>query len=194
MRPTRASIFDNLSEEQRVLWDCFSAESGGTAKLTARRSRRRPTPELRHPNIETLEWRAWRLDSDDFNTRQVERMAPWIATGLAEAFWRSPAQRGRKMGRRRRSRPGRIMLQGPSGAIELIAHPLCPDGSLNAISGPNAWAWPFDRTPITISGLLDALAHEYQQGRAPTRVEVSPRNWATLNIEMASLRRYDSSW
>lgn len=109
-RPKRRSIFENLTDEQRVLWDAFAqaaAERGETAVLRVRRKRRlhRPVGNSARNNWARtnsaadwnkgrwLEW--WRAGLQGGDILQLDR--EWCD-------WRSPAQRGRRMTRAARGR------------------------------------------------------------------------------------------
>ncbi len=195
MRPTRSSILDNLSPEQQVLWDCFLSESGGTAKLTARRSRRRPgdwAPRANAPMVRGVSYELLcRIDaSNDDEISWFEGEYGFPHTNWRHD-WKSPAQRGREMGRqRKRSRPDRLTLQTAHGAVEVFAHPMCGNDTFIMMSERNSHSVSFDGRPSFAQLQKAADDIVAMSGAAPTRAILNLRDMSSLNKQAAALRGY----
>ncbi len=94
MRPTRKSIFENLSPEQQVLWDVFNLDAVYCAKISVTRSRRRPGEWVRA----RYEDRIGRAPAELLEAIRIqnEAQADTESPDLAPFEWQSPAQLGRR--------------------------------------------------------------------------------------------------
>ncbi len=210
MRPTRKSIFDNLTPEQAVLWDCFNAESGGTAKLTARRARRRPLEGGSRMAATELYPEPWseahgagprNAQSANairwYGAMNEETAAFWSQPHWA-GYWVSPAQRGKERARKERNmaRTGMqsVWLQTAHGPIQIVPHAMCPSDTIYLVGGSRVHTAVARRDIPPIRQIEEAAQRLADMG-APLADEVrlSIQNMRAVLREIGHQRRYDAS-
>jgi len=212
VRPDRRDILDNFSPEQAEfvaeLW-----ESMPGAKLTARRSRRRPgvwEAKARSDSFGAVPYEVVAAIEGINNHAWLERFGvihiydsdwTWCGKGGA-SFWRSPAQLGREHGRmRKRQKPLSISIQTGHGRFDLVVRAMQPHDAARHAAVVVAQRSDDGLTrrfaippPFTVESLERATYRLAQLGHHAERIEVSPRTYAAINREMVAMRRYDVSF
>lgn len=192
MRPERGDILDNFTPDMaQFVADLLKTMPG--ARLVVRRSRRRPTTCAPNPNEARIGGVSYEMLAA-MTAANAQRNGWPIADPPLDPFqWQSPAQRGRKNGRKRK-REGfsRLsMMMTPMGLVSIIADRFCRDDEFHVI-GPCGAHVVNIQLPATHAAVAEAL--DASGETRATSVIVSPRSWATLNDNTAQFRTYDSSF
>lgn len=192
MRPERGDILDNFTPDMaQFVADLLKTMPG--ARLVVRRSRRRPwaewgpVPDAAHIGRVSYEM----LSAMTYANAQ--RNGWPIADPSFDPFrWQSPAQRGRKNGRRRKGeRISHMSMMTPMGPMSIIADRFCRDDEFHFIGQGGAHVVNI-QPPVSHAAVAEAL--EASGETRATSVIVSPRNWATLDRNAAAMRAFDASY
>ena len=197
MRPERGDILDNFTPDMaQFIADLLKTMPG--ARLVVRRSRRRPAALLPHHEIRgdkmTVEAGAVLVayqQANALNAIMREGMGYEWPQPIAEWTWQSPAQLGRKNGRKRkRERVSHMSMMTPLGPMNIIADRRCRDDEIH-FTGRDGARVVNIQPPATHAAVAEALAAsgETRVTHAASAI-VSPRTWATLSRNAAALRMY----